>query len=93
MSEISHFDRVRVGSGFPSCADVVPLRGHESYGLVISTWLYRVSTEPRDTHRVEFRLRKNEAAMILYRWDDQKVPDGWEDSELIWESHPRGETA
>ena len=84
---IKDFKSIRVGSGWPALLDIKSTGMHESYGVMAIAYPCRTN-EPKDTHVVQFRVNRktNEVALITFLFDDMALPDGWEDSELIYDS-------
>jgi len=72
---------IRMGGSFPSTIDVAPTNQHEEAGVMGVVFLY-------GPQRVELRRDKdnNRVALITYKYVDMDIPEGWEDSELLWEN-------
>lgn len=85
MTEIRDFKRIRVGSNWPRVIDVSPISTHEAYGIFGTASTYRAKGE--DGY-VQFRVHNSdhEAALFVFGFSDQQVPEHWKDSTVIWDS-------
>lgn len=83
--DLANFDRVQLGSKFPSVIDCQAICGHEQYGLMASVRTYK---REREGGYVQFRVKRDEheAALFTFQFDDGEVPDDWKDAEVLWDS-------
>lgn len=83
--EISNFDMVRVGSGFPACFDVMPIGTHESHGVYAASYIYRITG---DNHYFQLRLLESDKKIgfFAFKFHGMELPRAWKDSTLIWDS-------
>ena len=83
--EISNFDYIRAGSGFPASVDVRRIGSHETYGVSAEAHFYRCQGK---TNYVQLRKHRSEKVVALFSFscDDQEVPGYWADSTVVWDS-------
>ena len=82
--QISNFNNVRVGSGFPQCIDCIAMKPHEESGVFAVAHTFNGNYG----RKIQFRKSKDGYGVALFNFgfnDDGKIPDNWKDSELIWE--------
>ena len=83
--QISNFESVRVGSGFPASFDIRNIDGHESYGVYASIFTHKVPGEQSYFQLREHALEGN-VALFAFKFNTLKLPAGWENSSVIWDS-------
>lgn len=81
--ELKDFEHVRVGSGFPACVDVKRIGAHESYGVMAVAYTYQIGD---DENYVQVRRSKDNRIAVLSLKFKMGLPEGWEDSEILWDS-------
>lgn len=79
---ITHFQRVRLGSNYPQTLDVEPI-GLSEHGSGIYAAFYVYNTE-NGLRRAELRYKENTYGLFLFRYKDQELPAWWKDSEVVW---------
>lgn len=86
--EIINFDRLRIGSNFPHTLDVSPMQHHESQGIQASFSTVLIGGE-NGLQNAELRQSKDgrSISLFLYYYDGSELPNGWNDSQVLWELH------
>ena len=88
MTQISNFNDLIVGSGYPARLHVTPIKAHdhESAGLKVS---FSAIDVPDGLKRAELRYRKHskghtEYALFLFKHSETDLPRDWENSTIVW---------
>jgi hypothetical protein len=79
MTEIIDFGHIHVGGEWPTVLDIVPIEGHADLGICAQFFIL-----PRKGHRVELRCKGIHYALFLFGYQEQELPELWQDSELVW---------
>lgn len=91
--QITNFNYVKVGRGLSSI-DVYPVNGHENNGVVAMTCGERRSLQTTNTDPEGFiqlrKLNKSPCWVALFSFNISpnvvRLPDGWEESVVLWDS-------
>lgn len=88
--KLTNFERVRLGSTWPSCVDVIKLGLHEENGVYAETWLHCGIVNGESSFS---QLRRHNAekkvALFCFSWSDAEyelLPDSWKNSSVLWDS-------
>jgi len=76
---ITHFDRFRAGE-WPVSIDISRDVAKGNHVLVASAYCYE--------KWVQVRRKEHSLALVIYEYDDDPLPEWWQDSELLWEFKP-----
>lgn len=76
--EIKNFDNFRIG-GKHVFADVKAVNTHSEYGFMVEGY-------KRITKRIEVREKEGSIAMFCSRFEKIKLPEWWEDSNILFSS-------
>ena len=77
--DIIHFDRFRAGV-YPVSIDMRSDRDNGLHTLIGSVSLFE--------KWVQVRRKDSTLALVIYQYDDEPLPEWWQDSELLWEFKP-----
>lgn len=87
--DIRNFDRIRVGSGDTSFLDISNVNGHEYYGIMAVAYQSKSSKEYFN-HIIEVRQKEGQIALFTLEHDGVKVPEYWEDAEILFRWSEKG---
>ena len=83
--EITNFDRVRVGGGFPGSLDIESIGDHESYGVFATAYTCRPDGS-NGYAQVRKHNKESLVALFSFLLGDLEIPDEWADSVVLWDS-------
>ena len=80
MATISNFDIVHVGSGRNSTISVQPIQGHEHDGIMVGFY----NSQEKES-MMQIRKKGDYYQLFLSQYDDLRIPEYWEDAEIVWQ--------
>ncbi|MDD4308591.1 MAG: hypothetical protein PHU53_07275 [Thermoplasmata archaeon] len=80
MATISNFDMVHVGSGYNANISVQPIQGHERDGIMVGFYNCNEAGS-----MMQIRKKGDYYQLFLSQYDDLKIPEYWQDAEIVWQ--------
>jgi hypothetical protein len=77
--DITHVSSLRVGE-WPAAIDIRRDAEHGNHVMIGSVHCFGA--------RVQVLRKDEEIAIAVYQYDDEPLPEWWQDSELLWEFKP-----
>jgi hypothetical protein len=83
--DIRNFGRFRAGSAWPATLDIGVIESHEVNGVMAMAFTGRGEKEQG---YVQLRKMKGSewVALFNFLYENMKLPAGWVDSEVLWDS-------
>lgn len=86
MPQITGFiTGIRMGT-YPYCLNIDPATDDTDFNGVSATFYVSQAKGLKEkVRRAELRRRADEYRLFVFRFTDAELPEGWQDSELLWE--------